>query len=124
MPNSAIYLVLSSELIGADAAVIGVVFVVQPLSFLLTWDVILGVCDTSFMTLQRGCLISAGLYSMLHDLLLHEFCVAWLGLICFEDLCCPGSFRILVQRIDFVLTTGAWFVACYWDPVHVKHLPD
>ena len=37
---------------------------------------------------------------MLHDLLLHEFCVAWLGLICFEDLCCPGSFRILVQRID------------------------
>ena len=36
LPNSAIYIFLSSELIGADAAVIGVVFVVQSLSFLLT----------------------------------------------------------------------------------------
>ena len=51
LPNSAIYLFLSSELVGAGAAVIGVVFVVQSLSFLLTWDVFLGVCDTSFMTL-------------------------------------------------------------------------
>ena len=35
MPNSAIYLFLSSELVGAGAAVIGVVFVVQPVSFCL-----------------------------------------------------------------------------------------
>ena len=79
MPFLAIYLCLSSELVGAGAAMIGVVFVVQPVSLwsiFLTWDVFLCVGNTSPMTLQRGCLISTGLYSMLRDWLLHEFCVA------------------------------------------------
>ena len=79
LPSLAIYLYLSSEFVGASAAMIEVVFVVQPgslWSMFLTWDVFLSVGNTSPMTLQRGCLISTGLYSMLRDWLLHEFCVA------------------------------------------------